>query len=347
MDWKTLYDRHKGQLEDFWGRRDNGPRFGRDFTLFGRPAQATSNEEGVLAAVGHSLPLFSSAPATGHRPFSIHLVVQPLPLDPGPPPPNLFAVSHYSGYGDWLSIRIGIWGHCHLDLAAGRAVAVLSPRLAQRPELVSRGLLNTIFTNLVIGSGFGMLHCTGLLRDNRALLLMAPHNSGKSTTALRLALAGYTLLSDSQIYVSPDSDALQLLGFPVGKAKLRRDMVAEFSQLRPLLTAEPVRDETKYSIDLRRLDPELVCTAAVTPQAIELCLLGRHDRPETTLAPAAPATIWEAIMANSLFYDTPATWQRNLAQIERLVSRARAHHLTIGTDPAAIVATINARWPLI
>lgn len=341
MDWKALYNRYEGELEDFWGRREIGPRFEQAFTLFGRPGRVTSNDEELLAAVSHSLPLFSRAPATDRPPFAIHLAARPVPLAPGPPPENLFAITQYSGYGDWLSIHMGGWGHCQVDLAAGRAVAVLAPELAQRPELVSRGLLNTIFTNLVIGSGFGMLHCTGLLRDNRALLLMAPHNSGKSTTALRLVLAGYRLLSDSQIYVSPDSDELQLLGFPVGKVKLRRDMVGEFPELRPLLTAEPVRDETKYSVDLRGLDPELVCTTAVVPEAIGLCLLGLHDRLETTLAPAAPATVWEAVMANSLFYDTAEAWQRNLGQIERLVTRARAHHLTIGADPAGIVTTVN------
>lgn len=345
MNWQTLYERYERGLEDFWGRRQNGPRFGRQFTLFGRPAEVTSNDKGMLAAVDYSLPLFSSAPTIDRPPFSIHLVARPMPLNPGPPPENLFAITRYSGYQEWLSIQMGGWGHCQVDLAAGRAVAVLAPELAERPELVSQGLLNTIFTNLVIGSGFGMLHCTGLLRAKRALLLMAPNNSGKSTTALRLALAGYRLLSDSQVYVSPDSDELQLLGFPVGKVKLRRDMAAEFPQLRPLLTAEPVRDEVKYSVDLRRVDPELVWTAAVTPEAVDLCLLGLHDRPETTLAPAAPAMVWEAIMANSLFYDTAEAWQRNLGQIERLVTRARAYHLTVGTDPAGIVTTVNMLRP--
>lgn len=341
MNWQTLYERYEGGLEDFWGRRENELRFGRDFTLFGRPARATSNHEGVLAAVGHSLPLFSSAPASDRPPFSIQLVVRPAPFDAGPPPENLFAVARYTGFGEWLSIQLGGWGHCQIDLAAGRAIAILVPELAARPERVSQGLLNTIFTNLIIDSGFGMLHCTGLLRDRRALLLMAPHNSGKSTTALHLVLAGYRLLSDSQVYVSPDSDELQLLGFPVGKVKLRADMVADFPRLQPLLTAEPVRDETKYSLDLRRLDPELVCTTTVTPETIDLCLLERHDRAETTLAPAGPSEVWAAIMANSIFYDTAEAWQRNLAQIERLVTRARTHHLTIGADPAAIVTAIN------
>lgn len=345
MDFNELYARHEANLEDFWGRRQNGPRFRREFTLFGRPMCVTGNQERILAAVDHSLPLYATAPTTDHPPLSIHLVVRQAAVDPGPVPENLLDVIQYAGYGNWLSLRIGGWGHGHVDLAAGRAVVVLTPPLGGRPDLVSRGILNTIFNNLMTEQGFSMLHCTGLLRHGRALLLMAPHNSGKSTTALRLVMAGYRLLSDSQIYVSPDSDEIQLLGFPVGKVKLRRDMVPEFPQLRPFLEAEPVREETKFSLNLRRLHPDRVQTTAVSPHSIDLCLLSQGGSPETELTPAAETAVWDAIMANSIFYDTAEAWRRNLAPVRRLVARARAHHLAIGRDPDGIIATIDSIRP--
>ena len=52
----------------------------------------------------------------------------------------------------------------------------------------------------------------------------------------------------------PIIKSLQLFGFPVGKGKLRRDMVSHFPLLQPHLIAEPVRDETKYALDLRTLN---------------------------------------------------------------------------------------------
>jgi hypothetical protein len=201
-----------------------------------------------------------------------------------------------------------------------------------------------VLTNFFIGGGYGMLHASCLFRDGRALLLVAPHNAGKSTTALRLALAGYRLVSDSMIFVPPDGTRLHLLGFPVGRIKLRRDMVAAFPQVTPFLAPEPVGGEIKYSLDLRRLNAALVCTDAVAPGAVDLCLLARGADEQTRLLPVAESTLWEALMYNSLYYDTEAIWQRNLAQIERLVAHAAWHHLVIGSDPEQLVAALDTLW---
>ncbi len=328
-------------LEDFWGRRKNHPAFERSFTLFGRPARLTGNHATPLLALDDSLPLFSTASTTQHAPLLIQLIVRESPRPPGPPPENLSAIARYTGLDSWLSIQLGAWGHCQIDTARGTAIAVLEPSLAARPDLISRHLLNTIFTNFLFGCGFAMLHCTGLIRDGRVVLLMAPHNSGKSTTALRLVLAGYQLLSDSQIYVSPDSDALELLGFPVGKAKLRKDMVSEFPALHPHLTPEQVRDETKYSLDLRRLEPSWVHANAFRPASVDLCLLTRADSEESRLLPATRLDAMHAAIQNSIFYDTLPGWQRNLALMEKCLNGARFHHLRIGRNAEGIVATVN------
>jgi hypothetical protein len=216
--------------------------------------------------------------------------------------------------------------------------------LARRPEVVGRCLLNTVLTNFFIASGYGMLHASCLYRWGRAVLLMATHNSGKSTTALRLALAGYPLLSDSMVFLAPARTRPQLFGFPVGRIKLRQDMVSAFPQVQELLAPELVRGETKHSFDLRQLDPALVCEEAASPASIELCLLRRGQGRVTVLEPASRQAVETAIMDNSLFYDTKQVWRRNLAGIEQLVDAARWHHLAIGTDPEGIVAAISALW---
>ena len=339
--FETLFARYQAELEDFWGRRENEPCFWRKFSLFGRPVQVSSNDAGALAAVDFSQPLYSVAPVSPETPFSIQLVVRAAPVDPGPVPDDLVRFIQYTGQGAWLAMQFGGWGHCLVDLAAYRAVAVLTPQLAQRPELVSSWLLNTIFNNLLKASGLSMLHATGLVRDRRVLLLMAPHNSGKSTTALHLALAGYALLSDSQIYISPGGDRTRLMGFPVGRIKLRPDMASRFPRLQPWLTAEQVRTETKYSLDLGQLDPALVYREAIQPSTIELCLLRRNGGHKTRLTAASRTDIMEAVMLNSLFYDTAVVWQHNLALIEQLVDRARLHHLTIGADVDEMISTLD------
>jgi hypothetical protein len=245
----------------------------------------------------------------------------------------------YTGDAAWLMWRLGGWGQVHVDLVAGRATAVITPELAQRPDLIAQCLLNTILLNFCIANGFAMLHASCLVRDSHVLLLMAPHNSGKSTTALRLLLSGYQLVSDSMVFVVPDNG--QLAGFPVGKIKLRADMVAHFPQLHSLLEREAVRDETKYTLDLRKFDGALVRATAVPPQQVTLCLLARHDAPETLVTPVTRQQLHEAVILNSLFYDTPAIWQHNLAQLQPLLDKAAAHQLTVGTNPEEIIQVVN------
>lgn len=344
MDWQALFSQYEAQLEDFWGRRQNRPVYSREFTVFGRPVRMVSNFQDVLASADFAQPLYSVAPELDAPPFTIQLIVRPMPVPPGPLPENLFDHTQYTGHAAWLTIHLGPWGHCQVDLAGKQALAVLAPELAEQPALASRYLLNTILTNFLIASGYGFLHTTGLLKEWQVLLLLARHNSGKSTAALRLALAGYQLLSDSMIFVGPKGPPLRLYGFPVGRIKLRPDMVADFPQLESLLEVEPVRGEIKYAADLRQLDPTLVHETAVEPSVVHLCLLTRGDQPTTCLRPATISEVMEAVMANSLFYDTAEVWTQNLASIKPVVEQARCYHLQVGSDPAGLVATIDDLW---
>ncbi|HJW90874.1 MAG TPA: hypothetical protein VJ436_09585 [Anaerolineales bacterium] len=346
MDFRDLYRRHQTGLEDFWGRRENRASHVVEFRLFGRRARLSSNQPSVLAAAESLQPLYSQAPDTDEPPFSVQLIVDQPSSDPGPVPgdPGLFL--QYTGSDDWLNMHLGKWGNCFAHLAEGWAVAVLAPQLADQPEQVARSLLNTVFTNFFTRHGFAMLHATCLVRENRAVLLMAPHGIGKSTTALRLILQGYAALSDSMIYLTQRGGQLQLTGFPVGRIKLREDMLAEFPQVSAFLTPEVVRGETKYSLDLRRFAPGLVCDRAVFPEHIDLCLVQRDHSGKTRLARASPESLYPAIMENSLHYDTQALWERNLAQIERLVEKARCHRLEIGDDAQEILAAVAGFWDL-
>ena len=345
MDFDRLYARHAPHLEDFWGRRDNQLTHTRDFAVFGHSVRLASNQPGVLAAADLSAPLYSSAPPVDRPPLLIRLVVRPLPQPPGPLPENLFNHIQYTGSEDWLAIQLGAWGNCQVDLTAGRAWAALSPELAAAPEVVSRCLLNTLLNNFLTARGLTMLHATSLARDadgGQVLLLIAPHGTGKSTTALRLALAGYPLMSDSQVYVNARPEGMLLTGFPVGRVKLRRDMLGDFPQLRPLLTPEEVRGETKFTLDLRRVDPALVRATAVAPEHVTLCLLTRHNAAETTRRPATRAEVLDVLMQNSLHYDRAEAWRENVAGMERLVDMAQWHHLVVGTDQQSLLKVIDA-----
>ncbi|HKZ55311.1 MAG TPA: hypothetical protein VJ123_07515 [Anaerolineales bacterium] len=343
-DLSSYYESRQHALEDFWGRRAADPSCRRKFTLFGLHIDLASNVEELLAAVDYSLPLYSRAAPTEGPQLTVELIARQSPIDVGPAPDNLIQHVQYAGHGAWLAMQFGAWGHCQADLAHGHARAILTPALAARPDLVSAWLLNTLFNNFFTFHGFAMLHASCVLEDGRALLLLAPHNRGKSTTVLRLVLNGYRLLSDSQVYLLGTDRGLQLTGFPVGRVKLRQDRVDEFPDLRPLLIPEQVRGETKYVLDMRQVDAHKVCEEAVLPERIEFCLLTRHDHMETKLRRASREEVLKAAFENSLHYDTKSAWEQNLRLIGQLVDRARLHHLTIGGRPDEILSAIASLW---
>ena len=333
-------------LEDFWQRRSNRLIFQRSVALFGHQLTIKSNQVEILTAVDHAIPLYTKSSQTKLPLGQIDLVVQPMCQPPDAALDDLMQQITYSGSDDWLIMQLGQWGKAHLDLTHQRGTAVLDPQLAARPELVSQCLLHTLVLNLVIAQGYGMLHASCLVRDGVALLLLAPHNTGKSTTALRLALAGFPLLTDSMVFVD---EAGFLHGFPVGIAKLRGDMVASFPELRPFLQTEVVRQETKYRVDLRAVDKRFVqetatstsSVQAVQPRKIVLCLLSRHDAPETVVEDATETAVTQAILQNSLYEDQPHVWQQNMAKLQKLLAGGTAVSLKIGTDSTHLSQTIT------
>ncbi len=366
IDFVELYEQYAGELEDFWGRREAHGRFQRSFHLFGLTFTLRSNVAEVLTAVDLALPLYTQIERETDTPqIEIQVVARDGRLSAEPPPEDLMQRITYAGDGDWLALHLGDWGQVHVDLGRGRATAVIAPSLAQRPDLLAQCVLHTLLLNFIIAAGYGMLHASCLERDGHALLLLAPHNTGKSTTALRLALAGWRLLTDSMVFVqslpritriSEDfhkahpqnprnlrlKNETRLLGFPVGQIKLRADMAAQFPQLRPYLTPEVVRDETKYRLDLQQVAGVSVWETAVTPSRTTLCLMSRHDAPDTRVTAVPQEQVWAAIMRNSLYFDDTAVWQRNLAQLMSFLEDTAVCRLMIGVEGEDVVEKLGA-----
>ncbi len=342
MSDSDIFESWGENLQDFWGRRDSAPTFRRSFHLFGWPVQLTSNLEVVLQAVDASLPLFSRAPARLGKTLHVHVIVREMPDDPGPVPEDLFTRIQYSGYENWLAMHLGPWGLAHMAIDEGRAIVVIAPSLAAAPGRLSRYVLNTIFLNLLENRGFSMLHATSLVRHSRAILLLGEHNSGKSSTALHLALSGYEFVADSMIFVSPVAGNMELLGFPVGLAKVRHEMLQAFPQIEPLFEREITREEIKFGVDLRRLPGVTVREEAIiTPFAIDLFLLERHEGRETLFSPAGREETMRAIFRNSAYWHSAAFWQQHLARLERLLEVARCRHLLLGSDVGSLLAALE------
>lgn len=343
-DFNRLYQQHEQRMEDFWSRRANAPRYEKTIHVFGQTVLFDSNDEDVLEAAVIAEQMYSFWDSRGDSAWRVHLTVHdPDPLPP-PPPERLVDRVHYAGAEDWLSIGLDEWGTCFVDRKRGEAFAVLSSSLAEKHQQLCQLMLNTILNNFATRHGFSMLHASALVKDGQILVLQAPHGTGKSTTALRLLLNGYQLLSDSQIYLVERDEALWMGGFPIGRIKLRADMLPLFPTVAADAQPEPVRDETKHRVELARIDPTLTRSEMIHVEQVKFCLLERWDRPESKIEPLSEDELWQEIMVNSLHYDTFEIWNENLRRVALLLHKARLHRLRIGTLEDEIIETVNALW---
>jgi hypothetical protein len=343
-DFDELYRQHQHRMEDFWSRRANTPRYEKRIHVFGRAVLFASNHEEILEAASLAEQMYSAWNVRGEDAWQVHLTVHDPEVPPGTPPERLIDRVHYAGATDWLTIDLREWGHCFVDMKRGEAHAILSSALAEKPGLVCQVLLNTILNNFATRHGFSMLHASALVKGGQILVLQAPHGTGKSTTALRLLLNGYQLLSDSQIYLAERDGELWMGGFPVGRIKLRTDMLPLFPALAAQAQPEPVRDETKHRVDLTRVDPALARLEMIRVERVEFCLLERWDRSESGVEPISEEELWPEIMVNSLHYDTPELWNENLQRVDLLLRKSKLHRLRIGTSEAEILKTVNQIW---
>jgi len=343
-DFNELYRKYKLEMEDFWSRRANAPKYEKTIHVFGQQVVFDSNQEKVLEAAIFAEQMYSTWDPFNDSTWRVHLTVHDSDHEPVPPPERLIDLIHYTGADDWLSIDLRAWGNCFVDMKHCEAHAVLSSSLAENPEQVCQLFVNTILNNFLTRRGYSMLHASALVKDGHILVLQAPHGTGKSTTALRLILNGYQLLSDSQIYLAEREGALWMGGFPVGRIKLRADMLPLFPAMAAQAKIEPVRNEIKHRVDLMRVNPESAVRQMIKIQRVEYCLLERWDRSESRIEPLSEDELWPEIMVNSLHYDIPELWSDNLRRIELLVRKANLHRLHIGTMENEILRTVNQLW---
>ena len=133
-------------------------------------------------------------------------------------------------------------------------------------------------------------------------------------------------------------------GFPVGRIKLRTDMLPLFPALAAEAKEEPVRNETKHRVDLMRVDPRSAVRQMIQIQQVEYCLLERWDKFESQLESLSEDELWPEIMINSLHYDIPELWSDNLRRVDLLLRKANLHRLRIGTSEAEILKKVNQLW---
>ncbi len=324
-------------MDDFWSRQANAQKFSFDFAPFGAPCEITTNDPAVLVAAQLSAGRYSCAEThSASKTLRVSIVVGG--RDTPPVPADLPERLEYSGVGDWIAVSAGEWGHGFANLQSRAAFVFLSPALAAETRLVSRCFVDHYLLNLLL-TEWAMLHASCVMDPSgeSLIVMIAPHNTGKSTAALRLARAGYPFLADGMALLQMCGDRLAVGGYPIGEVKLRDDVMASFPEYGG--EAVKVREHTKTVVDLRAVSSIHLAESLVVPAAIHLCFV--EQGAETKLDSLSREAARSTLAANTVYWDTPERLAHNTAALDHLLNVADLRHLTIGSDPGKLVSVME------
>jgi hypothetical protein len=117
------------------------------------------------------------------------------------------------------------------DLHTRRVIGRFSAGMAA-DSTYWRMVIFPVLLSVLAGSvGSVELHAACVVKNQGGLLLIGPSRSGKSTLAMALSEAGFTLLSDDRTFCSLNQGKLNAWGIP-RPLKLRREAAAWFEELR-------------------------------------------------------------------------------------------------------------------
>lgn len=324
-------------MEDFWRRQASAAAALFEFTPLDISAAILANRPELMAAARMSAGRFSRGNAAPEQAVRIRLVVNRAAVPPLPPdlPERLV----YTGVEDWITVSAGEWGHGFAGLLQQEAVVVLSSALAADTRLVSRYFIDHYLLNFILNR-WAMLHASCVLNPAGHLLVMvAPHNTGKSTTALHLLRAGYRFLADGMALLKPLGRGFLVGGYPIGEVKLRDDVLSLFPEYRG--QAVTVREQRKTVVNLRAAHPRGIVDTPVQPAAIHLCAVERRGASQTRLSPLLPDKARLLLQANSMYWNKPDKLAHNQAALDMLLQTAGLYRLEIGTDVAGLVHTLE------
>ncbi|MBI1800762.1 MAG: hypothetical protein HY259_13205 [Chloroflexi bacterium] len=363
--YRHLVETNSASIEDSWHRRETLVTHEKRLTILGYPFHLRTNAAGVIALGEISERRFSRcAPVPDAREGQIDLFVT------GEGAGDELALLEMEkqfqtvASGSRGVIHLGRWGSIFADWSQPSAFGFIAPALLKHPAVASRHCLDTFMLIALLRNPLGLLHASGLMKDDRAVLLIGPHGTGKSTTALHLIRAGYRLISDTLIFArragQPQGTApttaqgshkglplpqaggeeIELSGYGVGELKLAPGDRALFAELPPDTPDLSLDGRRKPIFQLGQLMPERVETAAVAPRSIALCLTRRSPDGQTRLLPLDDDITLYQIIRDTSYLDEPEVMAQNLAVIHGLILRSRNFILELGRDPAEIVRAL-------
>jgi hypothetical protein len=300
------------------------------FPLLGLPLAVRSNSSAVIAAARNSFGYWCDLPEQliePARPLDVALVVH--------------AANPSSGYAAPFIYRL----HSDCFLAAsegnlltaqrdrGWALGFVTPELVAEPALFRYGVLDCLALSLASWRDRTPIHAAAVVRNGRAVLLLGPSQSGKSTLSYACQREGFHFLAEDALYVSTKG-GLRLWSNS-RQISLEPEARALFPELAATMAKTMPNGKFKVTVDLAG-------SGALAPNphigATVLCWLQHRPDQASALEPLALEILVETIreQAESGFDLDP-----RMPHVLADMARGGAYLLTHGRDLAGAVALLQ------
>jgi hypothetical protein len=202
--------------------------------------------------------------------------------------------------------------------------------------LLSHPMFTLPLVELFKRRGRYSLHAAGLCVNGRGLLLPGTSGAGKSTLTIALVRAGFGLLGDDMVFLTPGREGVRMLAFP-DEIDVTDETAGWFPELHHLVQQpktpgwpkRPVWPEDVYATEI---------VWACRPAALVFPRVAHTDK--SVLTPMDRGEALLALAPNVLLTEASST-QAHLDVLAQLVRESPCYHLEAGRDFAALPSLLR------
>jgi hypothetical protein len=261
------------------------------------------------------------------------------------PPSNNEIVDNRKAYGlDTIFARHGGVNYYALPpmagaayaIGEGRAVGQVNPGHDATDWQLTHLFLLIVLLEMLRGQGLFWLHASCVAREGRGALFVGQTRSGKTTTAINLALHGFDILAEDRVFVRPGGGGATVYGFPLDVA-----VTPQTVNLLPELAAY-LDDQTGARVKRRLPIDEVFADRLAASCTPTLLMFPRVERiPATFTRLISRADALRRLLPNSMLASQPGVAGQHFAAISALVEVCRCYELALGRDVGAVPGLIG------